>query len=315
MTHEKPDKDPDLRQAQDLIDEQKLMFQTTLPWWKQIPGWYWLPFFALIAIGALLGKYLADGWDLNSWGAEHWGPLAAWFSGVLTLLAVGVALRQASTATKQARKAEKRADAEIAANDKRHKEEVAATGARHGIEIAAANERVHQQIESAQRTEQVKTLANLWSAIGDVHEHVGNVDNAFFRIEKDEGTVDQLNTAYALYVTALTRIDTAFTAAFFLVRNSDIEELIKKTEEAHKLLVKAIQKAYRDHENQNYHDQTHLLRSIAAVNAFRDPMIIAGRQYLDAVGVVKSRVTSPADPTTPPYPAVPLDEGSTVGSA
>lgn len=222
-----------------------------------------------------------DQW--SGWKSGEWAAAGAWLGGVMTFGAVSVAVWQTNNANQQARRAEKRADVEVAASEKRSELARIAASDRHAAEITAANDRVRRQIESARRTEQVQATALLWSAIGNVHEQVWNVDDAFFRVEKDEGTVEDLNRAYALYVTSLTRIETAFTTVYFLIREKTIEDLIKKTEDEHKLLVKAMQKAYRDHENTNYHDQTHLRNSMKAVDALRDPMIKVARDYLDSV--------------------------------
>lgn len=46
----------------------------------------------------------------RGWGAEQWGPVAAWLSGALTLAAVVVALRQAIIAQRQAAIAQQQAD-------------------------------------------------------------------------------------------------------------------------------------------------------------------------------------------------------------
>jgi hypothetical protein len=40
---------------------------------------------------------------LNKWGANQWGPVAAWFAGAATLAAVVVALRQANIAQRESR--------------------------------------------------------------------------------------------------------------------------------------------------------------------------------------------------------------------
>ena len=54
------------------------------------------------AVGLALGFLVASGF-LNKWGANQWGPLAAWVAGAATLLAVVVALRQANIAQRESR--------------------------------------------------------------------------------------------------------------------------------------------------------------------------------------------------------------------
>lgn len=49
-------------------------------------------------VGALTLVFLVGGGVGQEWGAEQWGPVAAWVSGAATLAAVGVALWQASVA-------------------------------------------------------------------------------------------------------------------------------------------------------------------------------------------------------------------------
>jgi hypothetical protein len=51
-----------------------------------------------LALGFLVGFGL-----LSKWGANQWGPVAAWFAGATTLAAVVVALRQANIAQRESR--------------------------------------------------------------------------------------------------------------------------------------------------------------------------------------------------------------------
>jgi hypothetical protein len=60
-------------------------------------------------IGALALVFLAGAGFGQEWGAEQWGPVAAWLSGAATLAAVVVALRQANIALRQSRDAQREA--------------------------------------------------------------------------------------------------------------------------------------------------------------------------------------------------------------
>jgi hypothetical protein len=63
-----------------------------LPTWSIVVG-----VVAALALIFLLGVGYGQ-----QWGAEQWGPVAAWLSGALTLAAVAIALRQAGIARRQA---------------------------------------------------------------------------------------------------------------------------------------------------------------------------------------------------------------------
>jgi hypothetical protein len=54
-------------------------------------------------VGALALVFLLGAGVGQEWGAEQWGPVAAWLAGALTLVAVVVALRQAAQARREAR--------------------------------------------------------------------------------------------------------------------------------------------------------------------------------------------------------------------
>jgi hypothetical protein len=71
------------------------------PWWPIVIG--------VVATLALI--FIAGVGFGQEWGAEQWGPVAAWLWGALTLAAVVVALRQATVAQRQAVIAQQQADA------------------------------------------------------------------------------------------------------------------------------------------------------------------------------------------------------------
>lgn len=73
---------------------------TTPPTWLIAAG----------TIGASALIFIAGAGVGQQWGAEQWGPVAAWLSGGLTLAAVVVALRQAIIAQRQAAIAQQQAD-------------------------------------------------------------------------------------------------------------------------------------------------------------------------------------------------------------
>jgi hypothetical protein len=60
-------------------------------------------------VGALTLVFLLGAGFGQGWGANQWGPVAAWLSGAATLAAVVVALRQASIALRQSRDAQREA--------------------------------------------------------------------------------------------------------------------------------------------------------------------------------------------------------------
>jgi hypothetical protein len=65
----------------------------------------WLIVTGIVAALALV--FLLGAGAGQEWGAEQWGPVAAWFAGAATVAAVVVALRQANIAQRQARLAQR----------------------------------------------------------------------------------------------------------------------------------------------------------------------------------------------------------------
>lgn len=133
-----------------------------VPWIDlRIP--YWCIWLAALLLGVLLGWSFSDGW-----GATQWGPLAAWFGGILTAIAVSVSLWQASTAKQKSIKDEVDAANRLIDERQRQQDETAATEKRHQAELERADNRLIAQFDEQRRMEQigaVKSLCNSMNAI------------------------------------------------------------------------------------------------------------------------------------------------------
>ncbi|MGF0248591.1 hypothetical protein ACQR36_29850 [Rhodococcus erythropolis] len=234
-----------------------------------------------------------DQW--SGWQSGEWAAAGAWLGGTMTFFAVSVAVWQTNNANRQARAAEHRAQAEMVNTERKHSAD----------------------IEAQRRTEQIQIVANIWTAVGEVHRHVHNVDEAFYDILKGRGTTEGRDRAYEPYSAALTHMDTTFTISYMLVHDSEIEALIRASESAHKLLVKAMQKAYRENDKMVWHDQDDLLARMAAVNEFREPMTTAARDYRRSTTarVLGAPDAPPATAIATPKPEAPTSVAAVATSA
>jgi hypothetical protein len=97
-------------------------------------------------VGALALVFLAGAGFGQQWGAQQWGPVAAWLSSALTLAAVVVALRQAAVAQRQAVIAQAQAD----------------TARRGSLQVQFDRLVDH---EMSRRRECIDALSDLWAAI------------------------------------------------------------------------------------------------------------------------------------------------------
>ncbi|OCC19438.1 hypothetical protein AS590_25935 [Prescottella equi] len=278
MTLENVDKDPDLRKSSDAEQSNK----------SPVPR--------LIGLGAIVaiitGSIVVLIYYSPAWGPNQWGNVGTWVAGIATSLAVIVAVWQTNNANRQARAAEQRAREEI----------------------KNAERKQSAEIEAQRRTEQIQIVANIWAAVGEVHRHVHNVDESFFDILKDRGTSEDRDRAYEPYSAALTHMDTTFTISYMLVHDSEIEGLIRETEAAHKLLVKAMQKAYRENDKMVWHDQDDLLARMAAVNEFREPMTNAARDYRRSTVARNLEASSAPAAIATPKPESPAPAAAVAGS-
>lgn len=220
MADEKLDKDPDLRQAQDLIDERKLLPTVTVPWWKQVPWWYWILAFISIVLAARLGRFLADGWDLNSWGTEQWGPLAAWFSGVLTFIAVSVSLYQTRLA---------RADADEAR--RKAAEQIAREQTLHSANLAAADDRLILQLDTQSRHNQAILVAQIWKSSSKFNKICEDLLQALFDAiginTPAHAKRQRVETLKAAMIDAERDLDNSLSDANLLVTDSETRTLLE----------------------------------------------------------------------------------------
>lgn len=247
VLHENVDKDPDLRKSSDLEEAST-----------------WMP--RLITFGAMValavGVVIVLIYYSPAWGPNQWGNVGTWLAGIATSLAVIVAVWQTNNANKQARSAEMRAH-----------EEAREMADRHRAEIVAADQRLIDQLNAQRSIEQIAAISRIWGVLAEVQRHVWLVDEAMHSIEKDDESEELLKVAYDPYDAAKSQVKAAFTTAYMLVHDTEVIALLERTEVAQEALEKAVQKAYRDHDNKRYHDQGSLISAMHAVNDLRDETI------------------------------------------
>jgi len=159
-----------------------------VPWIDlQIP--YWCIWLAALLLGVLLGWSFSDGW-----GATQWGPLAAWFGGILTAIAVSVSLWQASTAKQKSIKDEADAANRLIDERQRQQEETAATEKRHQAELERADNRLIAQFDEQRRMEQIGAVKSFCNSMNEIFNSTWSEmsrSRAFADAEKTPQLIEQ----------------------------------------------------------------------------------------------------------------------------
>jgi hypothetical protein len=127
--------------------------------------------FTAVLVVSLVAWVISYGLS-SGWNATQWGPVAAWFSGILTVVAVGVALYQTVMARRdteiaRAEAAEQVATARADAEAQRlyAVEERSLAEARHAQQLQNSEQLLSRQLDAQRRSEQIATLPPIWAAI------------------------------------------------------------------------------------------------------------------------------------------------------
>lgn len=200
---------------------------------------------AAFLIASVVTHGLSSGWD-----ATEWGPVAAWFSGFLTVAAVGVALYQTIMArrdTEIARAeaaqqvATARADAE--AQRLRAVEERALAEARHAQQLQNSEDLLARQLDAQRRAEQVATLPPIWAAIGNLqqpfHNYVQFLEYDLVELvdmEDKQAAADKLEEAMMPFQQLLMNLELVFMPAQMIVGEEHVFDAVNDLYEETRLL-------------------------------------------------------------------------------
>ncbi|CAH0190181.1 hypothetical protein SRABI91_01653 [Rhodococcoides fascians] len=207
-----------------------------------------------------------------SWAAEQWGPVAAWFSGIATFVAVGTALHQTKLARDDAAEAKVNAAEQLARDE-----------ARHAADLIAADRRLTHELDSTRRFEQLRTIPPIWDSIGNLTSkwiiYREAIKDAPY-LEHTQESVDEWMKKVTPWTDAIRDLELVFTTPMMMVSEPHTQAAITELYEKIRLLQ---QKSF-DLIGQALKKQEVELTEITAltkeINTSRKPMTSIVRQYL-----------------------------------
>nr|WP_218680372.1 hypothetical protein [Rhodococcus qingshengii] len=225
VVEETPKVEPATPEVDEPVRKLRLLdWKLHIPWIDlRVP--YWCIWIAALFLGLLLGWSFSDGW-----GASQWGPLAAWFGGILTATAVGVSLWQANEAKKKSVEDAERASKLLKREKKRNKKAEAAEVGRHEQALTNANNRLKHEIDSQRRHQQLMSIPPIWEAIGELAAptkyllyalQVGSVG--------DEAAREKARDMYSSWEILYDRAQISFTTATLIISDAEVSKHLKNT--------------------------------------------------------------------------------------
>lgn len=224
---------------------------------------------SIIVVGGLSGFVAAfvvgTSWDTDSWGVNQWGSVAAWVSGLLTVIAVSISWGQVIITRKDA--------------DRRQQEQFDQNGA-------------HRQID---------TIAPIWKAIGDADVPILKVTNLMDEVDylnkkydtdiRRSADTDQVELDIedakkrlreqfkdtAKYIMAA---EVSFTNAMMIVEQPNVRAELSKLKDDYSTLSKTYAKLLtRAIETKSY-EYSDLTDAKSAINKRRETMVEVVRENL-----------------------------------
>ncbi|BCF86657.1 hypothetical protein RQCS_62020 (plasmid) [Rhodococcus qingshengii] len=144
-----------------------------------------IPYWCIWIVGLFVGLLL--GWSFShSWGASQWGPVAAWFGGILTATAVTISMWQALDAKKKTLQDRKDADKRQDDERKRHERELEHAA----LQLERSEQRHREQLEvqarSQSRIEQMQSVKETCIALNRIYISTLNFTSEFRFLKGDE---------------------------------------------------------------------------------------------------------------------------------
>ncbi|MBY4111111.1 hypothetical protein HQO82_19305 [Rhodococcus fascians] len=228
--------------------------------------------FCAVLLVSLIALWIIGNYYDAGWAAEQWGPVAAWFGGMLTAGAVTLSLYQSREARREAKR--NREDA-----DRRHTE----------------------QIEQSKRHRQVDTISPIWVAIGESLTPTNIILNDIERVvltdasfqskqPSDEGyetykarrdaAVKKLTDDLPAFADTTYAVELSFSNAMMVVEQPKVVETV---EDLYQAFID-LRNAYGEMAVRALSGEKVDLKQIKSlrshVNKSRDPMIKAVREHL-----------------------------------
>ncbi|MGF0248590.1 hypothetical protein ACQR36_29845 [Rhodococcus erythropolis] len=212
---------------------------------------------ALIVVSGLSGfivsRITRASWNMDSWGAVQWGPVAAWFSGVLTAIAVAVSLWQANEAKKKSIKDAKRASKLLKREKKRNKDAEKAETKRHEQALSHADQQVQRELDAQRRHQQLMAIPPLWDAIAELQEPTkimlralqnGATAGIDVRTDSDE--------RYSQWTTAYNKAEVSLTLPSLIIYD---EETVDRLNDTFRALMSLKNEVFKLHHKYNKHNE------------------------------------------------------------
>lgn len=233
---EAPKVEPSTPEADEADQNLRLLdWKLHIPWIDlRIP--YWCIWIAALFLGMLLGWSFSDGW-----GAAQWGPLAGWFGGILTAIAVSVSLWQSSEAKKKSLSDEAKAEALLEQEKSRNRKREKTEARRHKQALRHSEKQVKRELDSQRRHQQLMAIPPLWDAIAELQEPTkvmlralqrGATAGKDVRADSDE--------KYSQWTTAYNKAAVSFTLPSLIIYDEEVVDELTNTYRALLSLAKEV---------------------------------------------------------------------------
>ena len=255
--------------------------------------WWWF-YFTVAAIAGVVAVTLVMTYWSSNWGPNHWGPVAAWFSGLMTVVAVSVSLYQTKLARDDA------ARAKLDATDKLKNERQ-----RHAFEMTAADKRLNDQISAQWKRDQVKAVADLWSELHKLAyptlmltsalENLTRMADGRHPSELPTADLEPLQTAIDDWFVKQGMSDASFSTAVMIVDEPRTEELIRSLYKKTQTLRDLVEEVASNPDENFSFEHERISDAMMEIVKYRDPMMKSVRQH-----IVATTPLSPGAPTHDP---------------
>lgn len=216
--------------------------------------------------GFIVSRITRASWNMDSWGGDQWGPVAAWLAGIATIGAVVLAFNQ----SKQARQ-----DAE------------------------EANARLDRELDASRRMEQIKTIPPIWESLRLLAEPTLNLITAMnvvnshierkIRLEEDVNQSDlaPLNGVKLKWMTTFTQVEASFSPALMLIEEKETSKVIATLYDETCQLQDMALEMFKGFPKSVQCNPTDLSKQLNVINSMRTTVVATVREHLTKVAPLK----------------------------
>ncbi|MCS4257996.1 hypothetical protein M2405_006323 [Rhodococcus erythropolis] len=247
--------------------------------------------------GFVVSRIARASWNMDNWGGDQWGPVAAWLAGIATIGAVVLAFNQSKQARQDAKE---------------------------------ANSRLDRELDASRRMEQIKAIPPIWESLRLLAEPTLNLITAMnvvnshietrIRLEEDvtQSDLAPLNGVKLKWMTTFTQVEASFSPALMLIEEKETSKVIAtlyyETCQLQEMALEMI-KGFPKSVQCNPKD---LSKQLTVINSMRTTLVATVREHLTKVAPLKISAVAAnplANPTTPPRPETPASEEFVAGPA